>query len=122
MKSAFSFTSVSIPVPTEEDDQRRRLSSSLISDFYTSCCYYYYCSYTREPSCYSDKMCFVCLSYYLMDRTRADGDGRLSCGIRVPVGLRNDRMALGGLHGCRSRRETCGGTLDDGELRKALHN
>lgn len=115
----FSFISALVPVPTEGDDQHRSCSSSLISGFYTC---YYYCSYTRDFSCYSDKMYFVCLRHYLMNTTRAGDDDRLSCDIRVLVGLRSDKMEHGGWHGYRNRRVTCGGTLDDGELRKALHN
>lgn len=106
--------------PTVEDDQRSR--HRLISDFY-SCYYYCYYSYTRELSCYSDKMCFVCLNYYLLDTIHVDDGGRHDAGIRELAGLRNGKTVRDEWHGCRNRRVTCDDTIVDGDvLRKALHN
>lgn len=86
------------------------------------CYYYYYCSYTRELSCYFDKMCSVCLSYYLLGKIRVDDDGRRDVGTRELAELRSDTTELGGWHDCKNRRVMCGGMLDDDALRKALHN
>lgn len=67
-------------------------------------------------------MCSVCLSYYLLGKIREDGDGRHGADTRGLVALRNDKMGLDGCHDCRSQRGMCGGMLDGGALRKALHN
>lgn len=67
-------------------------------------------------------MCFVCLSYYLRDRNRADDDDRHGDCTQVLVGLRIDRMAHDEWHDCRNRRVMCDDRLGDGVPRKAPHN
>lgn len=95
---------------------------NLISDFYTSCYYCYYYSYTREASRYSDKMCLVCLSYYLLGKIRVGGDGRRDAGIPAQEELRIYRMARDVWHDCTNRHETCDDKTDDGAFRKVLRS
>lgn len=72
----------------------------------------------RDSSCYSDKRCFVCLSY--LDKSREDDGDRRD--ILELVELRSDKMERDVWHDdCRSQRAMCDGMLDGGELRKALH-
>lgn len=93
-----------------------------INDFYTNC-YCYYCSYTRDFLCYFDKMCLVCLRYYLHTIHVDDGDrhGVGTSIIRVLVVLRNDKMELDGLHVNKNRHEMRGDKLDGGDVHKVLH-
>lgn len=75
----------------------------------------------RESSCYSDKMCLVCLSYYL-GTNHADGGDKHDADIQELVELRIGKMVLDE-YDCRNQHEMCGGkTVDGGVLRKALHN
>lgn len=86
------------------------------------CYYYYYCSYTRESSCYFDKKCSVCLSYYLLDTFRVDDGDRHDVGTRELVVFRNETMVPGEWHDCdcKNPHETCGDEkiVDDDVLRK----
>jgi hypothetical protein len=108
------------PCPTTEDDHplEDHRSMNLISDFYM--CYYYCCSCTRELLCYFDKMCSVCLSYYLLSSFHVDDDDKRGVGTLELVELRNGRREHGGWHGCKSRQSD--DRLDGDGLRTVLHN
>lgn len=77
-------------------------------------------------SCYFDKKCSVCLSYYLLGRIHVDGGDRRGVGTQEPVAFRNGRMAPGGWHDCdcTNRRGMCDDEkiVDDDALHKALRN